>query len=60
MLTKDLDNNIEGKLSELEALKSQLKQPSSRVDDFEGQVFDVHTDIRKMKLEKEIILRRLS
>ena len=51
---------MEGKLSEWEALTSQLQQPSSRVDDFEGQVVGVHTNIKKLQLEKEIILRRLS
>ena len=51
---------MEEKLSEIEALSSQLQQPSSRVDDFEGQVVGVHIDIRKLQLEKEKILRRLS
>ena len=59
MLTKDLDKNLEGKLSELEALSSQLQQPSNRVDDFEGKVANVHIEIRKLQLEKEKILRRL-
>ena len=51
---------MEGKLSELEALTSRLQQPSSRVDDFEGQVANFHTDMRKLQLEKEKILRRVS
>lgn len=50
---------MEGKLSELESLTSLLQQPSSRVTDFEGQVASVHTDIRKLQLEKEQILRRI-
>ena len=58
-LIKYLDRKIQGKLSELEALTSQIQQPSYKVDELEGQVVSVHTDIRKLEIEKEITLRRL-
>ena len=47
-------------MSQLEALIIQLQQPSSKVDDFEGQIVSIHTNIRKLQLKKEKILRRLS
>jgi hypothetical protein len=59
-LTKYLDRKIQGNLSEMEALTSQIQQTSCIVNELEGPVASVHIDIRKLELEKEIILRRLS
>ena len=35
-LTNDLDSQVEGKMSEVEALSSQIQQTSSKIDDFKG------------------------
>lgn len=58
-LTKDIDSQIGGKISELEALSSHLQHPSSKIDDFEGLVTNIHSDIRKLELWKEQILKRV-
>ena len=47
-------------MGELEALSSQIQHPSCKVDDFEGQVASIYSDLRKLKLWKEQILKRTS
>ena len=47
-------------MSELEALSSQIQHPSSKIDDFEGQVASIHSDIRKLELWNQNILKRVS
>ena len=59
-LTKDIDNQIEVKMSELEALSSQIQHPSCKIDDFEEQVASTHNDIRKLEHRKKQILKRIS
>ena len=49
-LTKDIDSWIEVKMSELEDLSNQIQHPSCKVDDFERQVSNIHSDIRKLEL----------
>ena len=58
-LIKYLDSKIQGKLSGLQALTSQIQQPSYKVDEVKGQVVSVHTDVRKLQFEKKKVLRRL-
>ena len=40
-------------MSELEALSNQLQQSVSKIDDVEGQVTNIHSDIKKLELRKE-------
>ena len=58
--TKNMDSQIELKMSELEALSNQIQHPSCKVDDFESQLANIHNDIRKLELLKEHILKRTS
>ena len=58
-LTIELDNKIQGKLSELEALTIQIQQSSCKIDEFEGQVVSVHSNINKLQFDKGQVLRRL-
>ena len=56
-LIEDIDSQITGKMSELEALSNQLQHLTSKIDDFEGEVASSHNDIRKLELWKEQICR---
>ena len=47
-------------MSKLEALSSHIQNPSCKIDDFEGQVANIHSDIRKLELWKEKNLKRVS
>lgn len=46
-------------MSELEALSIQLQHLASKIDDFEGQVTNVHIDIKKLELWKGKVLKRV-
>ena len=59
-LTKELDSQIESKMSEIEALCNQIQHPSRKVDDIESQVASIHSDIRALELQKEQIVKRTS
>lgn len=59
-LIKDIDSQIGGKMSELEALSSQLQHLASKIDDFEGKMVSIHNDINKLELWKEQNLKKIS
>lgn len=58
--TKDFDKQIVEKLSELEAPTVQLHQPLSKLEDFDGRIFGVHSEVWKLHLTKEQLLKRFS
>ena len=59
-LRKYLDRKIQGYLSKRKSLTSYIQKPSCKVDELEEQVINVHINIRKMELEKELMVRILS
>lgn len=57
--TTNIDEKITEKQSELEALTVQMGQPSAKVEDFNGRIFGVQTEVWKLHMEREHLLKIL-
>lgn len=57
-LTTYVDNRITKKQSELEALTIQMGQPSANIENFDGRIFGVQTEVQKLHMDREQLLKR--